>query len=250
MQTITLDVQERELLSRGKLNGMRRGGWIPAVLYGAIRGAASKNKKSKNVLLQVHEKSFLKMVGPEQRSNAILELKWGQESANVVIKEIQRDVVSRHLLHIDFQKILMTEKLEVMVPIHVIGEAPGVKLSGGILEHITRELKILSLPKDIPQQIPVDVSHLEIGQGLSVKDIKEISGVQILADPHLLIVNVVAPTALEEAPAVAAPATTEPEVIAKGKKPEEGEAAAASTPAKTPEKAAGTPSKETPKSNK
>lgn len=244
MDTITLEAVTRTLQTRGKLSTLRHSGWIPAVLYGGAK-KSSKKEAGSSVLLQVNEKIFLKTLVGRQWSNLILSLRWDKEDANVLIREIQRDVVSHKLLHIDFQKVAMDKKIEVMVPLHLSGEAPGVKLSGGILEHITREVKVSSLPKDIPRQIDIDVSHLEIGQGIQLKDLKEMPGVQILSDPNLLIVNIVAPTVLEEAPA-AAPVTTEPEVIAKGKKPEEGEAAEAAAPAagKAPEKGAAAPAKE------
>ena len=239
MESITLEATTRNLLTTGKLNDTRRGGWIPAVLYGSAMKAAKKGTED-NVLLQVSEKVFVKTLVGHQWSNMILSLKWDKESANVLVREIQRDVVTNKLIHIDFQRVAMDKQIEVMVPLHLSGEAPGVKLSGGIMEHITREIRISSLPKDIPNQIEVDVSHLEIGQGIHLKDVKEIPGVQILSDQGLLIVNIVAPTILEET-TTAAPAATEPEVIAKGKKPEEGEAgAAAAAPAaggKAPDKA-------------
>lgn len=245
MEMVVLTAELRELSSHGKLNSTRKGGWIPAVLYGSEKSRSS-NGKQKNALLKVNEKAFLKTVGTNKRSNVVLELKWGDQTAHVVIKEIQRDILTRQVIHIDFQRISMTEKIEVMVPIRIVGEAPGVKLSGGILEHVTRELKILCLPKDIPSEIAADVSQLEIGQGLSVKDLKEIPGVRNLSDPNLLVVNIVAPTVLEEIAAPAAATTAEPEVIAKGKKPEEEAAAAApASQTKTPEKGAAPQSKGT-----
>lgn len=227
MQNVTVEAQTRERLTNGKLKAARKEGWIPAILYGAELKGPGKKGAPQSVLLNVPEKPFLKMVGHNKRSNAIVQLKWGSETANVVIKEIQTDVISQKLLHIDFQKISMTEKLEVLIPIHIVGEAPGVKLHGGILEVITREIRVRSLPKDIPGVINVDISGVDIGKGLSVKDIPALPGVEVLSDPHQLLVTVVAPTELEEAPAAeAAVGTAEPEVIAKGKKPEEGEAAA------------------------
>ena len=132
----------------------------------------------------------------------------------------------------------MTEKLEVMVPVHFEGEAPGVKLGGGILEHITREVRISCLPKDMPGAIMADISKLEIGQGVSVKDLKPLAGVEMLSDPNLLIANIVAPTILEETAVAAAPTAAEPEVIAKGKKPEEGAEGTPAAAAKPGEKGA------------
>ena len=231
MQTVTIEAQTREVTTRGQLNTLRREGWVPAVVYGG-HGKAAKSKDG-SVLLKINEKSFLKSVGTHGKSNLIIELKWGKDSANAVIKELQRDPVSRHLTHVDFQRILMTEKIEVSVPVHLAGEAPGVKLHGGTLEHINREIKISALPKDIPELITVDISGLEIGHGVYVRDLPAINGVEYVTDPNWVIVHVVSHVVVEEAPAAAAaPTAAEPEVIAKGKKPEEGAEGAAAAPAK------------------
>src|SRR3989338_10908566 len=191
MQTVTLEAEIREPHSRGKLNALRKSGAIPAVLYGG--GAKSKKEGKANALLKINEKFFLKMLQKEC-ANVLLELKMGSEKTAAVIKELQRDYVTRKLIHVDFQRVDMAKKLEVMVPVHLVGEAPGVKLHGGILEHIARELKVICLPKDIPHEIPVDISKVDIGHGISVADLPEIPGVQILAAPHQLLANVVAPT--------------------------------------------------------
>ena len=220
MATISIEAQTRDKASQGGLNLMRREGWIPAVLYGGSKG------KEDNVSLKLDGKTFLKTIAGHSTSSLILELKWEGQSANVLINEIQKEHLSSRPIHIDFHRVVMTKKLEVQVPIHLDGEAVGVKMSGGILEHITRDVRVSCLPKDIPERIHMDISALEIGQGLTVKDLKAPPGVEILSDPGQLVANVVAPTILEEvAPAAAAPGAAEPEVIAKGKKPEEGEAA-------------------------
>ena len=224
MQNTIVEAQLREQLSRGKLSDLRKGGGIPAILYGGAK--VKESNKGQQTLLTVNEKTFIKMLEKEG-ANVLLELKVGTEKMNVVIKEIQRDYITRKLIHVDFQKVDMAKKLEASVPLHLVGEAPGVKLHGGILEHIAREVRVSCLPKDIPHQIDVDISKLDIGGGLTVADLPALAGVQILTDPHQLVANVVAPTILEEAPAAEAVGTAEPEVIAKGKKPEEGEEGAA-----------------------
>ncbi len=238
MQTITVEAEKRELISNGQLKSMRKSGWIPAVVYGSD-GSKKKTKGAKAAaagaeLIKIQEKTFLKSLGRHETSNLIVDLKINNQSTNAIIKEIQKDIISRGLLHVDFQKIVMTEAIEVSIPIHLAGEAPGVKLGGGILEHITRSLRILALPKDIPDSVSVDISNLQLGQGIHLSDVKEIPGVKFLAaDPTaILIVNVVAPAAEEEVAAVPGAVAAEPEVIAKGKKPEEGaEGAAAAAPA-------------------
>lgn len=229
MQTITVEAEKRELVTNGQLKSMRKSGWIPAVVYGSD-GSDKKAKAAGAALIKIQEKPFLKSLGRHETSNLIVDLKINNQSTNAIIKEIQKDIISRGLLHVDFQKIVMTEAIEVSIPIHLVGEAPGVKIGGGILEHITRSLRISALPKDIPDSISVDISNLQLGQGLHLADVKPIPGVTFLAhDPAaILIVNVVAPAAEEEvAPAAGAAVGSEPEVIAKGKKPEEGAEGAA-----------------------
>jgi large subunit ribosomal protein L25 len=94
-----------------------------------------------------------------------MNLKLGDGAEMVLLKDVQRDVLSHDVIHVDFQRISMTEKLEVNVPLHVAGEAPGVKVGGGILEHILRNLRVRCLPTDIPDSISVDVSQLQLNQG-------------------------------------------------------------------------------------
>lgn len=219
MKTIELGAERREGMTKGNLRQLRLKGQIPAVVYGGKADSSSLFINGKE-LAQV-----LKGHG----TNVLMDLKVGEKSEVVLLKDVQRHFVSHSILHVDFQRISMTEKLEVNVPLHVTGEAPGVKLSGGILEHILRELRVRCLPADIPDGINVDVSALQINQGLKVKDIPLPTGVEAVTDVNSLVINIVAPAEEEAAaPAAAgAPATAEPEVIAKGKKPEEGEAAAA-----------------------
>ncbi len=146
------------------------------------------------------------------------------------MKAVQRDIISRKPIHVDFQQISMTKKLEVPVPIVVVGEPEGVRTKGGVLDIIVREVRVRCLPTAIPAAFRIDVTSLQIGQGVLVKDLEIPAGVEVLTAATQVVLNVTAPTILEEAPAVAAvgvaPTTAEPEVIKKGKKDEEEEAAA------------------------
>lgn len=163
----------------------------------------------------------------------IMNLQVAGAGETVLLKDLQRDFLTHNIVHVDFQRVSMTEKLEVNVPLHIVGEAPGVKLSGGILAAYLRELRVRCLPADIPDGINIDVSALQINQGVKVKDLALPKGVESLIDGGSLVVNIVAPAEEEVAtPATAAPTGTEPEVIAKGKKPEEGEEGAAAPAAK------------------
>ncbi|MDO8733998.1 MAG: hypothetical protein Q7K21_02420, partial [Elusimicrobiota bacterium] len=119
---------------------------------------------------------------------------------------------------------------EISIPVVLIGDAPGVK-SGGVLSHIVRELKVKCLPADIPEKITVDISALEIGNTVLVKDLIVPKNVEILIAPDQIVANIVSPTILEEVtPAAGAEAAAEPEVIGKGKKIEEGEEGEAASP--------------------
>lgn len=184
----------------------RREGLIPAVVYGA-----GKDPKTFWVSFKDIERAFHKA----RSTNVLFEL--GKDT--VLLKEIQKDLISDTPLHIDFLRIKLTEKVEVDVPLRLTGESKGVKNQGGILEHLLRELKVRTLPTEIPEAISIDVSDLEIGQGLLVKDLKIPQGLEISTDANHIVVNVVAPAKEEAAPApVEAVAEAQPEVIGKGKK--------------------------------
>lgn len=238
MQTVELKGKKRDLSTKGALRRLRTEGEVPAVVYGGQKSPSvlAVSNKELQALLKTHG------------ANVLVNLKLDSQAETVLVKEVQRDILTRSFIHIDFQRISMTEKIEVSVPVHVKGEAPGVKLSGGILEHILRELRVRCLPADIPAALEADVSALQLNQGLRVKDIPLPKGLEVITEAEQLVVNIVAPTVLEETPApgaAAAAGPAEPEVIAKGKKPEEGEESAAA-PAKgaAPAKDAKAPGKE------
>ena len=155
--------------------------------------------------------------------NAIVSLSVSGSDFTALVRDVQYDPVTHQILHLDFQHISLTESIEVSVPIHLTGIAVGVKDGGGILEPITRELEVRCLPTAIPQSIDVDVSALNIGDSIHVRDLN-VGDLQVLTDPETTIATVVPPSVVEEKPAeeAAAAGTAEPEVIAKGKK-EEGE---------------------------
>ena len=218
MQTIELGAERRDIATKGALRELRAKGRIPAAVYGGKKTPAN---------IEIEGKKLLQVLRGHGM-NVLVNLKVGAEGEVVLLKDLQRDVLSHDIIHVDFQRISMTEKLVVNVPIHVKGEAPGVKVGGGILEHILRDLRVRCLPADIPDGIDLDVSALQINQGLKVKDLVLPSGVESLMEGDSLVVNIVAPAAEEVAtPVAAAAGATEPEVIAKGKKPEEGEEGAA-----------------------
>ncbi|MBI5200653.1 MAG: 50S ribosomal protein L25 [Elusimicrobia bacterium] len=218
---LNLEATVREGKGRkGDLTKLRVDRMIPGVVYGG---------KKDPVKVVVNEKELMKLT-KTGGANAIIHLKTGKGDDTVILKELQRHVVTNQPIHADFQRISMTTKIEVKVPLHVVGEAPGVKTGGGILEHVLREFKIKALPAKIPQKIDIDVSNLQLNMSIHVKDVVIPEGVEVLDAADHIVVNVVQPTVEEVvAPAPgtegAAPGT-EPEVIAKGKKDEEGAPAA------------------------
>ena len=223
MKEIVVDVKGRESFGKNASRRLRHEGLIPAIVYGA---------KKDPVPVIVDPKKILEIVHSESGVNTIFQLNLAEKEArrHVMIKEYQVDPVKGNLIHADFVRIQMDEVIEVDVPIQVTGEAAGVKLDGGILDHVTRQVRVSCLPADIPEQLTIDVTPLKIGDALRVSDLPKSDRYRILSEPDQTLV-VVSPPAKEEvvAPAAeAAPAApAEPEVIKKGKAAEEepGEAA-------------------------
>ena len=185
-----------------------------------ITAEVRQNKSTKKELMEARKKGGL---------NAILNLKLGKATETVIVKELQRHPVSDRPVHADFQRISLTQKIEAKVPLHVHGEAPGVKLDGGILQHELRVLTIRALPTKIPQSIDVDISALGMGDHILVKDLKVGGDFEIVDNLEHIVVHVTQVKVEEVAPVPGAVAPTEAAAAAepessstKGKKDEEG----------------------------
>ncbi|MEP6715461.1 MAG: 50S ribosomal protein L25 [Terriglobia bacterium] len=205
--------------SRGKNEARRTrmSGRIPAVVYGAFKDPVAVSVSPKDITRIIHSKT-----GHNSIFDVDIE---GVERVPVIVADEQYDPIRGHLLHIDLRRIDLTRKLRVAVPIHVTGEAKGVKQQGGVLDVVTRTVEIECIPDDIPNQFDVDVTELMIGVAIRVSELPVKEGVRILTAGEAVVAHVVG--IKEEAaaePAVAAVA--EPEVAAKkGKKEEEAPAA-------------------------
>jgi large subunit ribosomal protein L25 len=218
MSVIPLSASRRETLGKGGARKARSAGQIPGVLYGHGEDpiAVAVSAREFDVALRQHK-----------GGNPIVNLAVGNAGEyTALIRDVQYDPLSRAILHLDFQHISLTEQIEVKVAVKLTGLAVGVKDGGGILEAILRELDVRCLPTQIPAAIEVDVSALNVGDSIHVRDL-QVPNVTVLTDPDTTITTVVPPTVMEEkapeeAAAEAATATTEPEVITKGKKEEEG----------------------------
>ena len=218
-QLLTVAAEPREDFGKNASRRMRVAGRIPAVVYGA--GGPS-------IPVTVDPKQVAQILYSESGHNTLftIEIK-GRAPARVMLREWQLEPVKGSLLHVDMVRIGADTLLKLKAPIHLTGEPQGVKLEGGILDFVLREVEIECLPDDIPEHIAVDVSGLMIGRNLRVSDLPLGPKVKVLTDPARVVAHVVAPKAEEEKPAeevVEAATPAEPELIRKGKaEAEEGE---------------------------
>jgi large subunit ribosomal protein L25 len=216
--TIELNAKRREGTGKGVARKLRQARRVPGVLYG---------KGQDPILIDLDEREFTRSVGGHAVSNLIVDLRVADESALIktLVREVQTNPVSGSVVHVDLNRISLTEEIEVEVPIELVGVPIGVKNSGGILQHPIRTLTVKCLPQDMPDKVTVDVSHLEINQSVHVREL-QLGSVTVLSDPETTVAGVV-PPAKEEvvakpAEAVEAAAVpAEPELVEKKKKAEE-----------------------------
>lgn len=236
MEKVILKAEVRKDTGKRVAKDLRNSGFVPANVYKSGKAATS---------LTVSDRELAGILRTKAGENVLITLKisGGESSAKdrtVLIKEIQRHPVRDNILHVDFNEISLTEMLKVDVPLEARGEPVGVKVDGGLLEHVLRELSVECLPTDIPAKIEVDVSAMKIGDHIFVKDILVPAGIKVLNDPELIALVVKAPKV--EAPKEEVVAGgEEPELIRKKKEEaaEEGEA-----PKEAPAQAAKEPKKE------
>ena len=228
MADIVVAAENRTETGKNVNRRLRTRGLIPGVLYGA---------KKEAVPLAVSPKEITTILRSKTGENTLFDLEIGGSRRKVILKEFQVNPIKGNLLHADFYEVALDKPIEVMVHIEVTGIPVGVKVEGGLLDHVTREVEVSCLPADIPEKLTIDVSDLGMGKAVRVGDLKVPDKVTMLSEPDLVVVHVVAPRAEEEvAAAAAAPvegeaaAGAEPEVIKKGKPAEEGAEAKAAAP--------------------
>jgi len=214
-------LQKRAQVVRNAIKKVRKQGLIPAVFYGGDR---------EPINLEINSRQLSTLLARAASENILLELEIvdgeSKHSSLAMIQEIQRDPLQPEVVHVDFHAVSATEKLTAEVPIETVGEPVGVKTGGGLLEHILRSIEVECLPGDLPERIEVDVTNLDIGDSVHVKDLKLPSGVEALVDEDLTVVSVSEARVEEEEVAAAEAAPAAPEVIT-AKKPEEGAGASA-----------------------
>jgi large subunit ribosomal protein L25 len=208
-ETITVALERRQELGKGGARKLRRMGYVPAVLYS--RDSASGSEPLKIRLGELER--ILRIPGV---AHHILELSIDGEKRRGIIKDIQYNPVKNEIWHIDFYEVKADQKISLTVPVVVQGEAKGVK-AGGILEIATPELEIECFPDAIPEAIVVDVTELEIGDAIHVRELKVPEGVTVAENPDEVVVVVTPPEIVAEEEEKTEEEPEAPKVIAKGK---------------------------------
>jgi large subunit ribosomal protein L25 len=191
MAAIFMEAEPRTDVGKGPNRRLRASGRVPGVLYGG---------KKETIALALDPKSIVEIIRSHGGVNTIFELgvKGAKGKENVMIREYQLEPVEHKLLHADLVRVAMDKELTLDVVIELTGTAVGVKVSGGMMDFVTRAVEISCLPKDIPETIVADVSHLELGQYLRASELKLPSGVKLISDANVVIAHCVAPKAEEE----------------------------------------------------
>ena len=230
-----LDAVKRTTKGKNEARRLRAAGRIPAVVYGAQKAGDKPSPEQ----VAVDPKPFLRILHSSSGLNTLISLKvQGGTDSTVLVRQVQLDPVTHHPLHADFYRVNMDRKIKVTVPVLIRGEARGVKIDGGVLDFVHREIEVEVLPANIPNSIEVDVTDLGIGDAIHVRDVAANAQWTPVTDLDLMLVHVITIKVVEEAVpaagaegavATAAPAAggaAEPEVIKKGKTDKDGDAKA------------------------
>jgi large subunit ribosomal protein L25 len=213
---VKLTAEQRTATGRSAVRKLKAAGLVPAVIYGA---------KDKAETLQVSRREINAMLSHAAGENILVELEIAGKNRLALVQEVQHAPLGGAILHVDFHAVSVDEVIQADVPLEPMGVANGVKNMGGLLEQNLRSLAIECLPRDLPDLITVDVSALNIGDAIHVRELQLPAGVTTRIQPDLTAFSVLAPTVEEEPVAATAEAAAGPEVIREKK--EEPEAAAA-----------------------
>jgi large subunit ribosomal protein L25 len=210
-QQVKLKAEKRTVIGRNAIKKIKKEGLVPGVIYGS---------QAEPIALQVESRALTNVLAHASNEHVLVELEIaddGQSSTRLaLIQEVQHHPLKRQLLHVDFHAVSATEKITSEVPIEAFGDPIGVRTFGGLLEYSLRSLEVECFPQDLPDIIRLDVSNLNIGESLHVRDIPLSSGVEALTDADLTVVSVVASRVGEEV-VETAETPTAPEVITEKK---------------------------------
>jgi large subunit ribosomal protein L25 len=211
-ERVKLEVRKRDEGGSAVSRRLRAEGLIPGVLY-----ASGKDTTA----FVVRERELRKALSGEHGRHAILDvvLEGQEKTHHAVLKDFQVDAVKSHLLHVDFHEIRLDQTIQAQVAVELVGMPAGV-VQGGMLSQVTREVNVEALPMEVPDRLPIDVSHLEIGDGIRLAELQIPEGVKLLDDLDTMVATV--SHARVEEPEAAVEEVPEGE----GEAPAEGEAAA------------------------
>lgn len=232
MKSVPLTAFPRTAIRRAGVKKLRASARVPAVIYG--RQAPPQN-------LELNRIEIDNLIHHSATENVLVDLSVKDDARAkrlALVQEVQHHPLNGHILHVDLHEISENEKVTVFVPVEPTGEAAGVKTGGGVLEHVLFKIKLRALPKDLPEQIHVDVTALEIGKSIHLHEITPPPNVEFIGDKKAVVFSVAAPvTEEQEAAAEAAAAATPGEVEMIKEKKEDG-VEGAKVEAKPGEKAA------------
>ncbi len=204
MSTATLSATLRSESGKGAARALRRAGSVPAVIYGHKREPMS---------LAVPTRELERLLDRVSAGSTVVELSIDGKVSRTLIREIQKHPFKKQLVHVDFQELVAGEMITVSVPLVIVGVSVGVRSFAGVLDQTLRELEVSVDPSSIPNHIDIDVSALNIGDSIHVRDIAVPTGVTVLTDADASVVVVAAPKVNATDAAADAAAAAEPEVL-------------------------------------
>ena len=212
MAEIVLAAKKREISNKGANKNSRKNGVIPCIFY--LKG-------NDPIPFSVDEVTLKPLVFTSEAHiiNLIFE---NEKPIGTIIKDVQFDPVTDRIVHVDFHGITLGQKLEIQIPVNLIGSSKGIK-EGGILQQGLHKLDVECLPKDIPEQIDIDITELQIGDSIHIRDLK-FENITLLNHEDSSVVSIVAPREEEDTEEEDDKDSAEPEVIGKDKTDEEDKA--------------------------
>lgn len=200
MATIEVNAVSRSVQGTGASRRLRRAGKVPAIVYGASEKAQVVELDHKAILLQLRHEAF---------HSSILQMNVDGKKQNVLLRDVQMHPWKHEVLHIDFQRVDAKQKIHMRVPLHFINEeiAPGVKIGGGVVNHVMTELEVSCLPADLPEYLEVDLAALELGDSVHLSEVRLPSGVesvQLTRGDDSVVVSVQVPRVVSETEEAAA----------------------------------------------
>jgi len=214
-EAVKIDVAPRKAKGKWAVRRLRRQGWVPGIVYGGDREPVMVQIPARELeRLARHHERLVSLVGVEE------------QPVTGLVREIQWDVFGKEIIHVDFHRVVAGQRVTVEVPVVLRGVPKGVD-AGGVLEQSLHEVEIECLATEIPEQIRVDVSGLDLEDVLYASALPLPEGVTLVTEPEVVVAVVTRPAAVqaeEEEAEAAEPAASEPQVIEKGKKEKEAEA--------------------------